>query len=214
MLETGQQLGEFEILGLLGKGGMGAVYKARQTTLRRLVALKLLQPSLASDESFITRFHNEAVAAAGLNHPNLVQVYAAGRTGDLHWFAMEFVDGEPLQSRLDRLGKIDAAEAIAVVMHVANALEYGWRKARLIHRDHFYRGVRHHYFFSAAIALRLNINRHGNATSASRHCLCENRQHIAREYWRFEFNLVKKNRDPAMQAMLAGLQVCSFVDQA
>ncbi|RFC44152.1 MAG: hypothetical protein DVB28_001172 [Verrucomicrobia bacterium] len=135
MLQDGQLLGEFEILAKLGQGGMGAVYKARQTVLRRLVAIKTLQPSLSSDAEFVSRFHNEAVAAAGLNHPNLVQVYAAGQSDGVHWFAMEFVDGESVQSRLKRLGKLDPAEALAICIHVQTALEYGWRKAQLIHRD-------------------------------------------------------------------------------
>lgn len=135
MLQDGQQLGEFEIIAKLGHGGMGAVFKARQTVLRRLVAIKTLQPSLASDAEFVSRFHNEAVAAAGLNHPNLVQVYAAGQTDGIHWFAMEFVDGESVDSRLKRLGKLEPAEALAICMHVCTALEYAWRKAQLIHRD-------------------------------------------------------------------------------
>ena len=135
MLEEGQQLGDFEIVAKLGHGGMGAVFKARQTVLRRLVAIKTLQPSLASDAEFVSRFHNEAVAAAGLNHPNLVQVYAAGQTAGIHWFAMEFVDGESVDSRLKRLGKLDPAEAVAICTHVCAGLEYGWRKAQLIHRD-------------------------------------------------------------------------------
>jgi serine/threonine protein kinase len=135
MLQDGQQLGEFEIITKLGHGGMGAVFKARQTVLRRLVAIKTLQPSLASNAEFVSRFHNEAVAAAGLNHPNLVQVYAAGQTDCIHWFAMEFVDGESVETRLKRLGKLDPAEAIAICMHVCTGLEYGWRKAQLIHRD-------------------------------------------------------------------------------
>jgi formylglycine-generating enzyme required for sulfatase activity/tRNA A-37 threonylcarbamoyl transferase component Bud32 len=135
MLQDGQRLGEFEILAKLGQGGMGAVYKARQTVLRRLVAIKTLQPSLSSDAEFVFRFHNEAVAAAGLNHPNLVQVYAAGESEGIHWFAMEFVDGESVQARLKRLGKLDPAEALAIGMHVQTALEHGWRKAQLIHRD-------------------------------------------------------------------------------
>ena len=118
MLEEGQQLGDFEIVAKLGHGGMGAVFKARQTVLRRLVAIKTLQPSLASDAEFVSRFHNEAVAAAGLNHPNLVQVYAAGQTDGIHWFAMEFVDGESVDSRLKRLGKLDPAEAVAICTHV------------------------------------------------------------------------------------------------
>ena len=135
MLEPGQQLGDFEVLAKLGHGGMGAVFKARQTVLRRLVAIKTLQPSLAADAEFVSRFHNEAVAAAGLNHPNLVQVYAAGQTDGIHWFAMEFVDGESVDSRLKRLGKLDPAEAVAICTHVCAGLEYGWRKAQLIHRD-------------------------------------------------------------------------------
>jgi serine/threonine-protein kinase len=135
MLHEGERLGEFEILGRLGQGAMGAVYKARQTVLKRLVAIKTLQPSLSSDAEFVTRFHNEAIAAAGLNHPNLVQVYAAGETQGTHWFAMEFVDGESVQGRLKRQGKLDPGEALAICMHVQTALAYGWRKAKLIHRD-------------------------------------------------------------------------------
>lgn len=135
MLQPGQILGEFEILGQLGQGGMGAVFKARQTVLRRVVAVKALQSSFAADPDFVARFHNEAVAAAALNHPNLVQVYSAGCTQDIHWFAMEYVDGETIQTRLKRLGKLDPSEAIAICMHVATALDFGWRKALLIHRD-------------------------------------------------------------------------------
>ncbi len=131
----GQVLGEFEILSRLGQGGMGAVYKARQISLKRLVALKTLQGSLAADREFIARFQREAIAAAALNHPNLVQVYSAGETDGLHWFAMEFVEGESAQSRLKRKERLDGAEAVAIAIHVATALEYGWRKAQLIHRD-------------------------------------------------------------------------------
>ncbi|HEY3897919.1 MAG TPA: family 16 glycoside hydrolase [Chthoniobacter sp.] len=131
----GQQLGEFEILERLGQGGMGAVYKARQTSLDRLVALKTLQSALAEDAEYIGRFRQEAMAAAGLNHPNLVQVISAGETGGLHWFAMEYVEGESARGRLKRKGRLDPLEAIAIAIHVATALEYGWQKARLIHRD-------------------------------------------------------------------------------
>jgi serine/threonine protein kinase len=134
-LQEGVRLGEFEIIAPLGQGAMGAVYKARQTVLKRLVAIKTLQPTLASDAEFVTRFHNEAIAAAALNHPNLVQVYAANETDGIHWFAMEFVDGENAQSRLTRLGKLQPGEALAICMHVQTGLAYGWRKANLIHRD-------------------------------------------------------------------------------
>ncbi len=131
----GQTLGEFEILSRIGQGGMGAVYKARQISLKRLVALKTLQASLASDAEFIARFQREAIAAASLNHPNLVQVHSAGETDGLHWFAMEFIEGESAKTRLTRKGRLDLAEAVAIAIHIATALEYGWRKAQLIHRD-------------------------------------------------------------------------------
>lgn len=129
------QLGEFEIIARLGQGGMGTVYKGYQTALKRFVAIKTLNPSLAADPDFVERFHNEAVAAAALNHPNLVQVFAAGESGDIHWFAMEFVDGESAQARLVKNGCLALEEAVAIALHVATALDYAWRKARIIHRD-------------------------------------------------------------------------------
>ncbi len=135
MFQDGQTLGDFEILGRLGQGGMGAVYKARQISLERFVALKTLQGALASDPEFIARFRREAKAAAALNHPNLVQVYAAGEDDGLHWFAMEYVEGESAQARLKRKGRLDPAAAIAIAIHTAAALDYAWRKAQLIHRD-------------------------------------------------------------------------------
>src|SRR5258707_738043 len=131
----GQQLGEFEILERLGQGGMGAVYKARQTSLDRFVALKTLQSSLAEDADYITRFRQEARAAAVLSHPNLVQVHSAGESAGVHWFAMEYIEGESARVRLQRKGRLDPLEAIAIAVHVATALDYGWRKAALIHRD-------------------------------------------------------------------------------
>ncbi len=98
------------------------------------MAIKTLPPSLACDAEFVTRFHNEAVSATGLSHPSLVQVYAAGHTDGIHWFAMEFVDGESVETRLKFLIQLRPAEAIAICIHVCTALEYGWRKAQLIHR--------------------------------------------------------------------------------
>lgn len=130
-----QKLGEFEILEKLGHGGMGAVYKARQISLGRFVALKVLPAHMASDEEFITRFKAEARSAASLNHPGIVQVYAAGEDHGTHYFAMEFVDGESLHTRLKRKGRIEPAEALAICAHVATSLNHAWQKARVIHRD-------------------------------------------------------------------------------
>ncbi|MEO6740655.1 MAG: bifunctional serine/threonine-protein kinase/formylglycine-generating enzyme family protein [Chthoniobacteraceae bacterium] len=131
----GQRLGEFEILERIGQGGMGAVYRAVQSSLQRTVALKTLRPALAADPEYIERFRREAIAAAGLSHQNLVQVYSAGENDGLHWFAMEFIKGESAHTRLKRMGCIDLGEAIAIGVHVANALDYAWKRARLIHRD-------------------------------------------------------------------------------
>ena len=78
----GQRLGEFEIIERIGQGGMGAVYRAVQTSLQRTVAIKTLQPALAADAEYIARFHREAIAAAALSHQNLVQVYAPWKKGD------------------------------------------------------------------------------------------------------------------------------------
>jgi formylglycine-generating enzyme required for sulfatase activity len=114
---------------------MGAVYKARQPLLNRLVALKVMSPHLGADPSFVARFVREASAAANLNHPNMVQVYTAGEADGMHFIAMEFVEGESLQKRLHRLGRIESREAIAITVYVAQALQYAWNKAHLIHRD-------------------------------------------------------------------------------
>ena len=131
----GQRLGEFEIIERIGQGGMGAVYRAVQASLQRTVALKTLQAALAADPEYIERFHREAIAAAGLSHQNLVQVYSAGESDGLHWFAMEFIKGESAHTRLKRKGCIEIGEAIAIGVHVCNALDYAWKRARLIHRD-------------------------------------------------------------------------------
>jgi serine/threonine protein kinase len=135
MLIEGQNFGDFQIIEHLGQGGMGAVFKARQTSLHRIIALKILKPFLSDDDEYVARFHREAVAAAALNHPNLVQVYAAGETDGIHYIAMEYVQGESVLKRLDRKGRIEPAEAIAIGLHVASALGYAWQRARIIHRD-------------------------------------------------------------------------------
>ncbi|MEI9894646.1 MAG: serine/threonine-protein kinase [Chthoniobacter sp.] len=136
------QLGEFTILEKIGQGAMGAVYKARQSSLGRVVALKLLPAHYAGDADFVARFKREASAAAGLNHPNIVQIYAAGQDGGAHYFAMEYVDGESLGARLGRKGRIDPREALAVAHYVAQALglcleKGGHRPSRHQARQHF-----------------------------------------------------------------------------
>jgi serine/threonine protein kinase len=91
---------QLEILRLLGHGGMGAVYEARQRGLERVVALKILPPKLANDPAFAERFAREARALARLNHPNIVTVFDLGKSGPLYYFLMEFVDGVNLRQLL------------------------------------------------------------------------------------------------------------------
>lgn len=134
-LTTGQNFAGYEILCELGRGGMGAVYRARQLSVQRLVALKVLPPHLAGEKDFIARFQAEAIAAGSLNHPNFVQVYAAGESGGIEYIAMELVEGETIQHRLRRCGRLPLTEALDIAYHVATALEHAWQTAQLIHRD-------------------------------------------------------------------------------
>jgi serine/threonine-protein kinase len=134
-LAVGQSFAGYEIVAELGRGGMGAVYQARQLSLQRFVALKILPAHLASDNDFIARFQSEAVAAASLNHPNIVQVYAAGESDGIEYIAMEFIEGETIQHRLRRCGRLPLTEALDIAYHVATALDYAWQQAQLIHRD-------------------------------------------------------------------------------
>lgn len=131
----GKQLADCEILSRVGQGGMGTVYKARQTELDRFVAIKVLAPQYTGDPEFLARFKREAAAAAQLAHPNIVQVFSAGRQGDTHFFVMEFVDGENLQRRVLRQGCLASAEALAICAAVARGLDYAWQRSKLIHRD-------------------------------------------------------------------------------
>ncbi|MBI5822275.1 MAG: DUF1080 domain-containing protein [Verrucomicrobia bacterium] len=126
---------ELEILEEIGRGGTGTVYKARQKQLDRLVALKVIAPHIAQDPTYIARFRSEATAAARLNHPHVVQIYSAGEAKGLHYLVEEFVEGESLRQRLDRHGRMDPEEALAVCVYLAEALDYAWRETRLIHRD-------------------------------------------------------------------------------
>ena len=132
---AGQTFAGYEIISQLGRGGMGSVYKARQLKLDRLAALKIMASELAADPDFVARFKREATAAASLSHPNVVQVYSAGESEGTHYIAMEFVDGETLKQHIERQGRLDPREAIAITVYVAEALQYGWNKAKLIHRD-------------------------------------------------------------------------------
>ncbi|MCX6998276.1 MAG: serine/threonine-protein kinase, partial [Kiritimatiellaeota bacterium] len=128
-------LAGYEILGKLGEGGMAVVWKARQLSLDRLVAIKTLAPQWLQDPDALARFRQEAQAAARLKHNGIVQVFDAGETKDAVYYIMEYVHGYTLVDRIDRKGPLDEATALQVVLGVAMALEYAWDATRIIHCD-------------------------------------------------------------------------------
>ena len=129
-----KRLGNFQIIEKLGVGGMGVVYKARQLSMDRFVALKVLPRRLARDRSFIERFLREARSAARLNHPNIVQGIDVGEAEGLYYFAMELVVGESLKDRLKRAGRLSQVEALGIAKQVALGLEHA-NAHHITHRD-------------------------------------------------------------------------------
>jgi predicted Ser/Thr protein kinase len=125
---------QLEIVELLGRGGMGAVYKARQKELDRLVAMKILPPEVSADPAFAERFTREARALARLSHPNIVAVYDFGRTGDgQFYFVMEYVDGVNLRQAIQS-GGMTPKEALAIVPQICDALQFAHDEG-IVHRD-------------------------------------------------------------------------------
>jgi len=123
----------FEILELIGKGGMGAVYKIRQPELDRIVALKILHPEISDTEAFSIRFTREAKALAKLNHPGIVTIHESGHEGGFYYFLMEFVDGVNLRQLLEN-GRISPREAMAIVPQICDALQFAHDQG-IVHRD-------------------------------------------------------------------------------
>jgi predicted Ser/Thr protein kinase len=132
---VGKTLGDFEIREEIGKGGMGQVYKAKQISLDRDVAIKILSSHLSEVEEFRERFDLEAKVVASLIHENILQVYSKGVTADgIHYFAMEYVDGEDLADKIKRGVTFSEAEAINIAVQACRGLEAAWKK-NIIHRD-------------------------------------------------------------------------------
>ncbi len=124
----------YELLQELGKGAMGTVFKARQLSMNRLVAIKVLKSKLASNPQFLERFKREAHAAAKLSHNNVVQAIDVGAAGKIHYFVMEFVEGTTIKQELEK-GKIfEEKQAVEIVLQLAQALAHA-NKRNLIHRD-------------------------------------------------------------------------------
>src|ERR1700728_4093068 len=124
---------QLEILELVGKGGMGAVYKARQKQLNRFVALKILPPGIGGEPAFAQRFTREAQALAQLNHPGIVTLYEFGETSGQFYFLMEFVDGVNLRQLLAG-GRVSPREALAIVPQICDALPFAHDQG-IVHRD-------------------------------------------------------------------------------
>jgi tRNA A-37 threonylcarbamoyl transferase component Bud32/tetratricopeptide (TPR) repeat protein len=131
--ELGEKFPGYEILQCLGRGGMGVVYKARQKSLNRIVAIKILAPERGSESRFAERFAREAELLARLNHPHIVTIHDFGETGGLFYLVMEFVDGVNLRDLL-RDGKLEPKQALAIVPPICDALQYAHDKG-IVHRD-------------------------------------------------------------------------------
>lgn len=124
---------QLEILELIGQGGMGAVYKARQPALDRLVALKVLPAQTASGPAFAERFNREARALARLAHPNIVTVYDFGQVNGLHYFIMEFVDGPNLR-QIEQTSRLSSRQALQIIPQICEALQFAHDEG-IVHRD-------------------------------------------------------------------------------
>ena len=129
-----RQIPGYKLIGRLGAGAMATVYKARQLSLNRLVAVKILPKKFSLNPEFVKRFYAEGRAAAKLNHPNIVAALDVGRHGDTHYFIMEYVEGHTVYEHLVKEGPYSEAEALAIAIQVAQALNHA-HKAGLIHRD-------------------------------------------------------------------------------
>jgi Tol biopolymer transport system component len=130
---TGKTLGPYQILDRLGSGGMGEVYRARDTRLDRVVAIKVLPPALASDPEFRQRFEREAKSISALTHPNICTLYDIGSQDGVEFLVMECLEGETLAARLER-GALPTDEALSIAIDVASALDRAHRQG-IVHRD-------------------------------------------------------------------------------
>ena len=131
---SGHRIAGYELLGELGRGGMAVVYRARDLRLDRIVAVKLLAPELARDETFRKRFAAESHAAAAIDHPHIIPVFEAGESEGILYIAMRYVRGRDLRALLDRQGPLSVGQAVRITTQVASALDAAHAEG-LVHRD-------------------------------------------------------------------------------
>jgi serine/threonine protein kinase len=150
-IPTGSKLGRYEIRSHIGAGGMGDVYLARDTELDRNVALKVLPPSVASDQQRMRRFVQEAKSASSLNHQNIITIYEIGETDATRFIATEFIDGVTLRHQL-KLGRLSLNETLDIGIQIATGLAAA-HEAGIIHRDnHSSRWLRRNQVYCSAVA--------------------------------------------------------------
>jgi serine/threonine protein kinase len=130
----GSELAGYRLETVIGRGGMGVVYRAEQIRLGRKVALKLLAPEMAANAGFRARFEHESRLAAALDHPNIVPLYEAGEAGGLLFISMRYVEGTDLRKLLDASGRLEPHRALDIAAQVAGALDAAHTRG-LIHRD-------------------------------------------------------------------------------
>ena len=135
MLTEGMYIADrYEILGKVGAGGMSDVYKAKDLTLGRFVAIKVLKAEFSEDINFVTKFRSEAQAAAGLEHPNIVNIYDVGSENGLHYIVMEYVEGITLKTYIEKKGQLSFKEAVSIAIQVGRGIEAAHNK-NIVHRD-------------------------------------------------------------------------------
>src|SRR5262247_186458 len=132
-VDVGTRLGSLEITALLGKGGMGEVYRARDTKLKRDVAVKILPDEFSRDADRVSRFQREAEVLASLNHPNIAAIYDLQEANGSRFLVLELIEGETLAERIAR-GSIPVEEALDIARHICEALEVAHEKG-IVHRD-------------------------------------------------------------------------------
>ena len=135
MFTKGTVIGDYVIEKRLGIGGMGEVYLAEQRSMLRKVALKVLQPDLIEDKSYLERFYREVRLLAQIEHPNIVKAIETGYENEICYFSMSYIEGNDLKHKLDTTGRMAEIDALYVMLNVAGALKFVWERHKLIHRD-------------------------------------------------------------------------------
>ena len=135
MLKNGTYIADrYEVVGQIGTGGMSDVYKAKDHTLGRYVAIKVLKEEFSEDTNFVTKFRSEAQAAAGLEHPNIVNIYDVGSENGIHYIVMEYVEGITLKTYIEKKGQLNYKETLSIAIQVSRGIQAAHAK-HIIHRD-------------------------------------------------------------------------------